>query len=177
MNKKKFESGAGVSLRINGALLAVGRRPDLRELEAPLRGIALSDSPVLIRAGDGDRDHLVDRLHALGRRATLPCHDCRSPDQAEELFRSILEAKDEGSVAGTWVLHHVDAWPRELQANLERVLETLDEDRLHGRKGHHSLPRVVVLESADSDLGGFDPELRQRLSYFNVTVLPTEARA
>ena len=57
------------------------------------------------------------------------------------------------------------------------MLETLDEDRLHGSKGHAHLPRVVVLESADSDLGGFDPELRQRLSYFNVTVAASEARA
>lgn len=177
MNKKKAESVSGVSLRINGALLAVGHRPELRELEAPLRGIALSDSPVLIRANPNDREHLVDRLHALGRRAALPCHDCRSPDQAEDLFRAVLEAKDEDAVAGTWVLHHVDAWPRELQASLGRVLETLDEDRLHGRKGHSHLPRVVVLESADSDLGGFDPELRQRLSYFNVTVAAAEARA
>jgi hypothetical protein len=77
--------------------------------------------------------------------------------------------ESEETIGGTWVFHDVDSWPAELQASLGRVLETLDEDRLHGRKSHRCLPRVVVLESPDSDHKGFDPELKQRLSYFNVT--------
>jgi len=58
----------GLALRVNGSLLAVGRRPRLVELEAPLRGIALSDSPVLLRADTQDGGWIIQRLHALGVR-------------------------------------------------------------------------------------------------------------
>lgn len=162
-----------IALEINGAQLAVGQRPNLSELDPALRGVALSDSPVLIRASASDGTHLVDRLHALGRRAALPVHDCRSPAEAEALFRAVRSTGDTDERAlGTWALHGVDAWPSELQEDLSRILGALDEGRLHGRLRHDKIPRVVVVERPGAAAGALSPELERRLSFFKVATKP-----
>lgn len=164
-----------LALHINGTLLAVADADDLENFDPALRGVAMSDSPVLIQ-GEGDTcDLLCDRLHALGRRNEQPVHRCNVPEEAERLFNSVLGRNpSEGESLGTWALHRVEAWPREMQLNLQRVLETLDESRLHGRLRHDRIPRVVVLQSEAPTHSRLEPELHQRLSYFNVAARPHE---
>ena len=168
------EQDERVALHVNGHLMAVAQESGFKDFERALRGVALSDSPVLIRAKDAHCGDLVDRLHKLGRRNQQPVHQCRHPEEAERLFRVVLDSKDEGSseVLGTWALHQVDAWPREMQLSLHRVLEQLDRSRLHGRLRHESIPRVVVLQDAGDRTANLEPQLAERLSYFSLETRP-----
>lgn len=176
MNRLHAHGDDTVALRINGSLLAIGRRPELNELDVVLRGIALSDSPVLIRAGRADdRARLADRIHALGRRSGLPVHECRSVADADELFHAVEGKSPEVNARGTWTLHSVATWPKQRQLALGRLLAALDESRLHGRLAHESIPRVVVLESTDATQK-LEPELERRLSFFNIAAAPATER-
>lgn len=170
------ETSNPLALHINGSLLAISETDDLVEFDPALRGVAMSDSPVLIQAEDETCDLIIDRLHALSRRHEQPVHRCNLPEEAEALFKTVLEEDDgSGATLGTWALHRVEAWPREMQLNLQRVLETLDESRLHGRLRHDRIPRVVVLQSDSEPKHGIEPELQQRLSYFSVAARPHRA--
>jgi len=177
-NENSIEPGEGVALRINGALLAVGRRPALEALERPLRGVALSDSPVLVRAGDPEGPHIAERLHALGRRAALPRRDCLSPDAVRPLLGAVGEGSEVAAEAlGSWTLHGVAGWPTAVQVDLERVLARLDEARLHGRLKHERIPRVVVVQRPGERVDNLHPDLARRLSFFDVSAGPhTEKR-
>lgn len=168
-----------VALHVNGHLLAVAQESGFQAFEHALRGVALSDSPVLIRAKDDHCGDLVDRLHKLGRRKQQPVHQCRHPEQAERLFRIVLESQSEEPLEalGTWALHRVEAWPREMQMSLRRVLEKLDQNRLHGRLRHESIPRVVVLQSDGEQATNLEPELAERLSYFSLETRPHVKRS
>ena len=168
-----------VALHVNGHLLAVAQESGFQAFEHALRGVALSDSPVLIRAKDHYCGDLVDRLHKLGRRNQQPVHQCRHPEEAERLFRIVLESETEetSDALGTWALHRVEAWPREMQLNLHRVLEQLDQSRLHGRLRHERIPRVVVLQSDNQESTNLEPELAARLSYFSVEAKPHQKRS
>lgn len=167
-------SPESLELHINGTLLAVSETADLEDFDPALRGVALSDSPVLIQGSTTTCDLLCERLHALGRRNSQPVHRCNLPEEAERLFRHVLDKTDaEGESLGTWALHRVEAWPRELQLSLQRVLEQLDESRLHGRMHHDRLPRVVVLQDEAPGHSRMEPELHQRLSYFSVAARPS----
>lgn len=161
----------GVALHINGSLMGVAPKPALQDFERALRGVALSDSPVLLQGGEDICSGLLEQLHRLGRRAALPMHNCHSPQEAENLFRTVLD-EEEGpneDALGTWALHRVEAWPRELQVNLHKILQALDESRLHGRLRHDRIPRVVVVQGPDSDCEALEPELLRRLSYFELS--------
>lgn len=155
-------SSDAINLRVNGALLAVGKRPSLNELDAPLRGVALSDSPVLLRASrDEDRAHVTGRLHALGRRSELPLHVCKNVDEARALIKN--------GARGTWALYDVAAWSEQEQASLANLLAQFDQHRLHGHLAHDRIPRVVVVEGAES-AAKLAPELAQRLAFFDIAI-------
>lgn len=158
-NAKTIE---GLDLRVNGSLLCTARRPALCELDAPLRGVALSDSPVLIRASQkDDRDHVTGRLHALGSRRALPLHVCRKIDDARALLKS--------GAHGTWALQDVGAWSDAEQIALAKLLAAFDQHRLHGNLSRAELPRIVVTESSDG-CSKLHPELAQRLAFFNIAL-------
>lgn len=163
-------------LTINGSKLAEGTAPSYEELQPALRSIALSDSPVIVRAPDEARQHLVEELHRLGRRAQLPIHPCTSAQEAEPLFDSLTargETKPE--CLGTWALHDVGAWPRASQEKLSDLLEALDLGRLHGQLRHERIPRVVMLTS-HADAPSILPSLARRIGYFNLTAVPTAGK-
>ena len=96
-----------VALHVNGHFLAEAQESSFDAFEYALRGVALSDSPVLIRASDRHLRDLVERLHRLGRRKQQPVHQCRHPEEAQKLFRVVLESDDHesGDALGTWALH------------------------------------------------------------------------
>lgn len=169
--KKNNSQTDAVALRINGSLMGVAPRPKLSELAQALRGIALSDSPVLLSGTEDICNGLVKQLHKLGRRSGLPMHNCYSPEEAENLFKTVLDEEEElnEQALGTWALFRVDAWPRELQVSLQKILDALDESRLHGRLRHDRIPRVLVVQESDSDTRSLDPALKRRLSYFNLS--------
>lgn len=167
-------------VRLNGTLLAGAARDGRGSaLDVPLRGIALSDSPVLIHSDvELERTDMVKRLHELGRRRAHPIHFCRTEQDAEVLFRLVPSDEQMASparaldavahAAGTWAMHDVGKWPKERQLELVRLLEILDEHRLHGRLPHDRIPRVIVVETShDRHLA---PELQQRLSFFELSL-------
>lgn len=160
----------GLALRVNGSLLAVGRRPELAELEPALRGIALSDSPVLLRADNQDGGWIIQRLHGLGRRGELPCRTCHTAVDAEDLLEAVDDSGEVSpDVAGTWALFNVHWWSVDRQEQLASLLSKMDEGRLHGRLRHEHIPRVVVTVSPELKQTKLQPELERRLAYFNVS--------
>jgi hypothetical protein len=151
-----------IKLRVNGTLLATGVRPAMNQLDAPLRGVALSDSPVLVRATrEDDRSYVTGRLHALGRRADQPLHVCKSVDDARSLINN--------GARGTWALHDVASWTVEEQNSLAKLLAMLDQHRLHGNLSHDRIPRIVVIEGPDATKK-LAPALIQRLSFFDIAL-------
>jgi hypothetical protein len=166
----------GLALKVNGSLLAVGRRPALSELGPALRGVALSDSPVLVQAEPQDAAYIMDQLHRLGRRSALPCRTCHTDLDAEALFEAIHDSGDvDPRALGSWVLNNVHWWSEERQVQLADVLNGLDEGRLHGRLRHERIPRVMVSVSPDVRTRKLIPELGQRLAYFHI--LASESRS
>lgn len=164
-------ASTGLALKVNGSVLAVARRPQLQELEPALRGIALSDSPVLVCGDSLDANHVVERLHVLSRRSHLPLRSVHSQREAEPLLRAIHETGDVRTDAlGTWALHNVHWWSPEEQLDLAAILAELDEARLHGRLAHQRIPRVLVITRLGDKPGKLEPDLEQRLTFFNVTV-------
>jgi hypothetical protein len=163
----------GLKLEVNGSVLAVARRPLLAELEPALRGIALSDSPVLVRADPFDADHVVQRLHVLSRRAELPLQSVHHERDVTSLLGALGKDGEACSEArGTWALHHVHWWSMDRQLDLAALLEDLDTARLHGRLGHHHIPRIVVVSGLGERLGKLEPTLEQRLTFFHLTISP-----
>lgn len=164
-NSKGSRAGGiegGATLRINGALLGVARRPSLSDFDAALRGVALSDSPVLVRASrPDDRMHVAGRLHVLGRRRDLPLHAARSVEEA----RALIVAR----ASGTWALYDVGAWSEEDQLALAQLLALFDEHRLHGNLSHEQIPRVVVIVSGETQ-ASLCEELARRLAFFDVSI-------
>lgn len=166
-------SSTCLALTLNGSRLAVGTRPDLAELDTALRSVALSDSPVLIRAPAEDYEHILNRLHALSRRSELPLHRCSAPNDAELLFEGIRSRGESREDAeGTWALFEVDDWPDERQEMLGKVLEQLDLGRLHGRLRHERIPRVMMFTDVGRTIRVL-PSLDRRISYFTLTAEPT----
>jgi hypothetical protein len=166
--KAKNAGPDAMTLRVNGAVLAVAKRPALAELDGALRGIALSDSPVLISARrEDDRAVIASRIHTLGRRRELPLRVCLREDEAKPLLVGALDERTGTDVRGTWALHGVGTWSSEMQHGLAAFLRALDEWRLHGRIAHERIPRVVVIEGPDGR-AKLDPELVKRLSFFDV---------
>jgi hypothetical protein len=157
-----------LSLTVNGSKLAVGARPGLGELEPALRSVALSDSPVFVRAPEADFEHLLARLHQLGRRAQLPIFRVERPEDIDPLFEILSSPRHGGdTVLGTWALFAVSSWPEEKQEKLGELLETLDLARLHGRLRHERIPRVVVFSALEAP-ERLRPDLDQRVSYFTL---------
>lgn len=159
-------------LTINGSKLAVGTRPGLAELEAALRGVALSDSPVIVKAPAEDQPHLLQRLHELGRRKGLPIHECRESDQINLLLQGVNSGADTTTdCLGTWALYGVESWDEDMQERLGKVLEALDLGRLHGRLRHEKIPRVVLM-TQNGRSRRLVPLLSRRISYFTLTAEP-----
>lgn len=170
------DTSTGLALTVNGSKLAVGRRPNLVELDPALRSVALSDSPVFVKAPKTDQEHLLQRLHNLGRRARLPLHRCLTPSDAGALFGVLTSpSKAEHETLGTWSLFSVESWPTEHQEQLGKLLEALDLARLHGRLRHEKIPRVVVMANPEAT-PDFIPDLRRRVSYFSVLAQPEQPK-
>ncbi|MCK6548626.1 hypothetical protein L6R52_22465 [Myxococcota bacterium] len=167
-------------VRLNGTLLNGAARDGRGSaLDVPLRGIALSDSPVLIHSDvDAERTEMVMRLHVLGRRRRHPIHVCHTEQDAEALFRLVPRDEQKTSpastldavvrAAGTWAMQDVGTWSKEHQLELVRLLAILDEHRLHGRLPHDKIPRVMVVQSSRGP--ELVPELQQRLSFFELSL-------
>ncbi|MGF1510203.1 MAG: hypothetical protein ACFB9M_11955 [Myxococcota bacterium] len=161
----------GLALRVNGSLLAVGRRPALAELNPALRGVALSDSPVLVQAEPQDANLIIERIHTLGRRSEMPSRTCHTDVDAVVLLDAIHSSGDvKPDALGSWALFNVHWWSETKQKELAGVLEELDEGRLHGRLRHERIPRVVVAMSPELKSSRLIPVLDQRLNYFHISV-------
>lgn len=151
-----------LDLVVNGARLAEAVADDLSVLERPLRSLALADSPIHLRGRLEDCQHVIERLHQLGRRAELPLVRCEQLADVEPLVGADRRAN------GTWALFRVYEWAPEAQARLAAALEALDEGRLSGQLTHEDIPRVIVVDDAEEGSKDLLPELSARLSYFKL---------
>ena len=168
-----------IDLVVNGARLAEAPPSDLRQLERPLRPLALATSPILLRGPSAECLHVIKRLHALSRRAEHPLRICeQEADAASLLALTSPEPPSLEAVAGTWALFGVHLWPLERQILLNNALEILDQHRLAGDIQHEHIPRVLVAAPSLGDMasgggpGDFAPELLARLSFFKLELNP-----
>jgi hypothetical protein len=171
------EQESGLALKVNGTVVAVGRRPDLESWRPALRGVALSDSPVLVQAPHHDASFILDRLHRLGRRSDLPVHHCHDENDGPALLECLdrNETPDAGAL-GTWAIFNVHWWSDENQLRLADLLGRLDEARLHGRLRHDQIPRVIVTMNPETPASGLRNALRQRLCYYQLSAVTPKKR-
>lgn len=164
-----------LSLTINGSKLAVAQRPDLSVFEPALRSVALSDSPIMVRALPEDHDFFLERLHGLSRRSKMPVRRCRDAADTQILLDAATRGEDEEATLGTWALFDVHLWTEDHQDKLGSLLEHLDLARLHGRLRHDRIPRVVMFAELGNRAKVLN-RLDRRLSYFTLTVAPQESK-
>ena len=164
-----------IDLVVNGAHLAAAAAPsDLRELERPLRPLALATSPILLRGPAAECLHVIHRLHALSRRAEHPLRICEAEEDAEPLLAVTTPSPPpREAVAGTWALFGVHLWSEDRQRRLHHALEVLDAHRLAGALSHEHIPRVLVA-APSPDRSHFVPELLARLSFFKLELHPRD---
>lgn len=167
------EQEGRIAILVNGSLKVDGSRHQLSDFDTLLRGIALSDSPVLIEGGlPKDRLAVAARLHTLGRRADLPLRECPSVEDAAPLLRTLVSGESSLTTIGSWAIHEVGAWSEDAQATLARLLSIYDEGRLASIVGHERIPRIIVLTSDDSK-AKLSVSLARRLSYFRIALCLT----
>jgi hypothetical protein len=157
MTRAPFEK---VPVRINGSRAMDAHRPDFAELDRVLKGIALSDSPVLIRARHlEDGATIAHRLHALGRRRTLELTFVETVEDTRALANR--------GTPGTWALSSVSEWAAEAQAELASLIASIDQGRLSSRIADDKMPRIVVIEKAEG-ARSLAPALEARLGFFSI---------
>ncbi len=147
----------GWVVRLNGVVVA----RDEQALQSVLRGVARSDSPILLEGQPALAAHLVERLHILGRRAALPLHQCWTAEDAQPLLDGLKNTPP----PGTWVLWNLPLWPVHARHSLREALEQADEGRLAGRFHPETLPRIVGVGTQ-----GLETSLVQRLGFFRLVV-------
>lgn len=170
--------------------LLVGRSPALAALKQLIRRVAESRVPVLLVGEPGVGKTLVARLiHEMSPRGGQPfvrvnCASLPGSLLAAELFgleKGALPDATRGkpgrlseAEGGTLLLTEVDVLPSALQANLLRLLEEREFQRLGGVKARQAEVRVLAasrenLAAAVAE-GRFLAELYQKLSLFTVPV-------
>jgi DNA-binding NtrC family response regulator len=168
----------GIMIRVNGSQNFSVHASAGEQQNFGLRGIAMSDSPVLIEGGDRrDRDFIAQQIHMLGRRNALPIHECSCAKDIAPLLDPSAQGEDLASPGGTWLLHDISGWPRTVQQNLGKLLSQLNLDRIQGLHAIEALPRIVALTDSiqtkkreDGEVSFIEPGLRQRLSFFHISI-------
>ncbi|MNZ17211.1 Transcriptional regulatory protein ZraR [compost metagenome] len=174
----------------------LGESRAVRELRGLLAKLAPTESPILIRGESGTGKELVARtLHRLSRRAGKPFVAINCGAIPEHLIQSELFGHEKGAFTGahqrkigrfeqandgTLFLDEIGDLPLELQANLLRILQEKQIERVGGSEPIPVDVRVLAathvdLESAISS-GRFREDLYYRLNVLQVSTAPLRER-
>ncbi|AGI24226.1 transcriptional regulator [Pseudomonas sp. ATCC 13867] len=190
-------------LRVRGSLHSderqhelLGESREVRELRKLLAKFAPTESPVLIRGESGTGKELVAcTLHRLSRRAVRPFVAINCGSIPENLIQSELFGHEKGAFTGahqrktgrfeqanggTLFLDEVGDLPLELQANLLRVLQEKQFERVGGSQPIDVDVRVLAATHIDLEAairaGTFREDLYYRLNVLQVSTSPLRER-
>ncbi len=185
--------GSGLSER---AKALVFEDPRSRELLEQIRGVAGSDSPVLLLGETGTGRELVARyIHELSLRRLGPflstnCASFPGADLEAELFGHEKDAVPNANGARTGVLESAEGGtlfldaigdaPQATQAKLVRLLEEHQFRKLGARRYQPLNVRLVIASSVQLQeavtAGHFRPDLLRMISGTRLEVLPLRKR-
>jgi len=174
----------------------VGRSPRLREAVALARKVARTSVPVLICGESGTGKELFAHLiHHASRRARGPQVRVNCAAVSESLLESELFGHERGAFTGavtrrkgrfemasggTLLLDEVTETGPRLQAELLRVLEQQDFQRVGGSTSVHVNVRIVSTTNRDLSAmvrdGDFRPDLYYRLAGVRIHIPPLRHR-
>ncbi|MCY1274715.1 Anaerobic nitric oxide reductase transcription regulator NorR [compost metagenome] len=187
--------GRVINDEMGNELLGEGRA--MRELRKLIRKLAATDSTVLIHGESGTGKELVARtLHRQSRRSDGPFVAVNCGAIPEQLIQSELFGHEKGAftgahqrkigrfeaaTGGTLFLDEVADLPLDLQANLLRVLQEKQIERVGGTQSIPVDVRVLAathvnLEKAIAE-GRFREDLYYRLNVLQVETLPLRERS
>ncbi|MDF3932338.1 sigma-54 dependent transcriptional regulator [Pseudomonas citronellolis] len=174
----------------------LGESRSMQELRRLLAKFAPTESPVLIRGESGTGKELVARtLHRQSRRANRPFIAINCGAIPEHLIQSELFGHEKGAFTGahqrkigrfeqanggTLFLDEIGDLPLELQANLLRVLQEKQIERVGGSQSIAVDVRVLAATHLDLEAairtGSFREDLYYRLNVLQVSTLPLRER-
>ncbi|MDX2177420.1 MAG: sigma-54 dependent transcriptional regulator [Candidatus Sumerlaeia bacterium] len=174
----------------------IGASEELGRVKRDIGEVGPTNATVLILGETGVGKELVARAihNASGRRGQfIDLNSALLPDDnllQSELFghergaftdaRAMKRGKLELADAGTLFLDEIGELPRETQAKLLRVLETMTFTRLGGTRPIRADVRIVAATNrdlrAEAEAGRFREDLYYRLSVFPIEVKPLRER-
>ncbi len=172
--------------------------PSLKQIIELVGNLAATRSPVLIMGEPGTGKSLLAELLHLGSGqaggpfVSLKASDLGEPERDEEELdlpaihtasaTSVWSGKLAQARGGTLYIQEVTALPQEIQIQLLRELQFLDNDVASGHNRATGFTGVrFVLSTSDNlpavvEQGGFRPELYHRISTFCLMVPPLRHR-
>ena len=171
----------------------IGRSPRVREINALVRKLGRSDSPVLLLGETGTGKEVVARaIHYSGARGPFVPIDCSllGPLLESDLFGH-TRGSFTGAVAtkagllevaegGTAFFDEIGELPPEIQAKLLRVLQEKEFRALGALAGHKARFRVIAATNRDlareAEAGRFRRDLFYRLNVVLVRLPPLRDR-
>ena len=175
----------------------IGRDPAFLEMLEVASRVARTSIPVLVTGESGTGKELVTRyIHSRSARAAAPyiCVNCAA--MAESLLESELFGHERGAFTGacrqrrglferahggTLMLDEISETGVRFQAELLRVLEQQDFQRVGGGERVHVNVRVIATSnrdlSAEVEAGRFRSDLYYRVGGLHLTVPPLRRRA
>ncbi len=179
-----------------GAYQMVGKSPHLLEVIRHAARVAPTSVPVLICGESGTGKELfASLLHADSRRADGPCVRVNCAALSESLLESELFGHERGAFTGavmqrkgkfeqahggTLLLDEIAETGPRLQAELLRVLEQQDFERVGGNETVRVNVRVISTSNrdlaAEVEAGRFRRDLYYRISGVKLVVPPLRAR-
>jgi len=181
---------------VAGAYQMVGKSPRLLEAIRHASRVAPTSVPVLICGESGTGKELfASLLHADSRRADKPCIRVNCAALSESLLESELFGHERGAFTGavmqrkgkfeqahggTLLLDEIAETGPRLQAELLRVLEQQDFERVGGSETVHVNVRVISTSNRDLAAevasGRFRRDLYYRISGVKLSVPPLRER-
>jgi DNA-binding NtrC family response regulator len=183
--------------RRDGLPSIVGESPQIREVLAVIRRVAVSDSPVLVQGESGTGKELVARsLHLQSRRAGRPFVSVNCGALPDSLLESELFGHKKGAFSGaitsriglfeaanggTLFLDEIGEMSPAMQVRLLRVLDSGEVRRVGEERVFHVDVRMVAATAKDlsreAAAGRFRWDLFYRVSTIVVSVPPLRQRA
>lgn len=173
-----------------------GNSPQLKEIQALIRHVALTDANVLLLGESGTGKEVVARsVHHLSLRTDHPFVAVNCGAIPPELLESELFGHEKGAFTGaislrkgrfelaeggTLFLDEIGDMPLPMQVKLLRVLQERCFERVGGTKTIHSNVRLVAATHQDLETkigeGKFRMDLYYRLNVFPIDLPPLRDR-
>ena len=173
-----------------------GQSPQLKEIQALIRHVALTDANVLLLGESGTGKEVVARsVHHLSLRTDHPFVAVNCGAIPPELLESELFGHEKGAFTGaistrkgrfelaeggTLFLDEIGDMPLPMQVKLLRVLQERCFERVGGTKTMHSNVRLIAATHQDLEKkigeGKFRMDLYYRLNVFPIELPPLRDR-